>query len=135
MKRIGILLFSAALLASLPGVVLAQGTTGTATFGGTVPTTLSIANTSNGSLAGALGTFSTLTIGSDVLSSPTPLVFRLRSNAGYKLTAQVGSLVGMTDGAPSGVSNTLQAIKTGDIAFGFTSAIDRSGLSVSNGGP
>jgi hypothetical protein len=135
MKRIGILLSSAALLTILPVVMPAQGTNGTATFGGTVPTTFSMANTSNGSLAAAVGTFSTLTIGNDVLSSPTPLVFRLRSNAGYKLTAQVGSLVGMTDGAPSGVSNSLQAIKTGDIGLGFTSAIDRSGLSVVNGGP
>jgi hypothetical protein len=134
MKRISILLCLTAALTILPGIVLAQGTNGTGTFGGTVPTTFSIANTSNGSLATALGTFSTLTIGSDVLSAPTPLVFRLRSNAGYKLTAQVGSLVGMTDGAPSGVSNTLQAIKTGDIGFGFTSAVDRSGLSVVNGG-
>ncbi|HXB72229.1 MAG TPA: hypothetical protein VNY05_28585 [Candidatus Acidoferrales bacterium] len=134
MKRMSILLSASAVLAILPGIVLAQGTTGTGTFGGTVPTTFSIANTSNGSLAAALGTFGTLTIGKNVLSTPTPLAFRLRSNAGYKLTAQVGSLVGITDGAPSGVSTTLQAIKTGDIGIGFTTAVDRSGLSVVNGG-
>jgi hypothetical protein len=134
MKRLGILLSAAAVLAILPGIVLAQGTSGTGTFGGTVPTTFSIANTSNGSLATALGTFSTLTIGRNVLSTPTPLSFRLRSNAAYKLTAQVGSLVGITDGGPSGVSTTLQAIKTGDIGFGFTTAVDRSGLSVVGGG-
>ena len=134
MKRMSILLSVAAVLAILPGIVLAQGASGTGTFGGTVPTTFSIANTSNGSLATALGTFGTLTIGKNVLSTPTPLAFRLRSNAGYKLTAQVGSLVGITDGGPSGVSTTLQAIKTGDIGIGFTTAVDRSGLSVVNGG-
>ena len=131
MKRFNILL---PLAAVLPGLVLAQGTSGTGTFGGTVPTTFSISSTSNGSLAAALGTFSTLTIGKNVLSSPTPLAFRLRCNATYKLTAQVGSLVGITDGAASGVSTTLQAIKTGDIGFGFTAAFDRSGLSVVGGG-
>src|ERR1700730_9984993 len=98
MNRMSILLSVAAVLAILPGVVLAQGSSGTGTFGGTVPTTFSIANTSNGSLATALGTFSALTIGRNVLSTPTPLSFRLRSNAAYKLTAQVGSLVGITDG-------------------------------------
>jgi hypothetical protein len=134
MKRTNILLPLAAVLAILPGLALAQGTSGTGTFGGTVPTTFSIANVSNGSLATALGTFSTLTIGKNALSSPTPLAFRLRCNAGYKLTAQVGSLVGITDGAASGVSTTLQAVKTGDIGFGFTAAIDRSGLSVVGGG-
>jgi hypothetical protein len=132
--RISTLLSFGAVLVSLPGVVLAQGTAGTGTFGGTIPTTFSIANASNGSLVGALGTFNTLTIGQNVLSSPTPLAFRVRSNAGYKLTAQVGSLVGVTDGTASGVSTTLQGIKTGDIGFGFTVAIDRSGLSVVGGG-
>jgi hypothetical protein len=134
MTRFCIQLSFGAVLAALPGIALAQGTTGTGTFGGTIPTTFSISNTSNGSLAGSLGTFNTLTIGQGVLSSPTPLTFRVRSNAGYKLTAQVGSLVGITDGPPSAVSTTLQAIKTGDIGIGFTSSIDRSGLSVVGGG-
>jgi hypothetical protein len=135
MKRITTTLLSiGAILVTLQGVIRAQGTSGTGTFGGTIPTTFSIANTSNGSLAAALGTFGTLTIGKNVLSSPTPLAFRLRSNATYKLTAQVGSLVGITDGSASGVSTTLQAIKTGDIGIGFTAAIDRSGLSVVGGG-
>lgn len=134
MKRNGILPALTAILATLPGAVFAQGASGTGTFGGTVPTTFSISNTSNGNLAAALGTFGTLTIGKDVLSTPTPLSFRLRSNAGYKLTAQVGSLVGISDGAASGVSTTLQAIKTGDIGFGFTTAVDRTGSSVVGGG-
>ncbi|MEO8660355.1 MAG: hypothetical protein ABI693_17935 [Bryobacteraceae bacterium] len=133
-KHLSILLSLAAVLAILPGIVLAQGTSGTGTFGGTIPTTFSIANTSDGSLVTALGTFNTLTIGKNVISSPTPLAFRLRSNAAYKLTAQLGSLVGITDGVASGVSTTLQGIKTGDIGFGFTTAIDRSGLSVVGGG-
>jgi hypothetical protein len=121
-------------LTILPGVVLAQGTGGTGTFGGTIPTTFSIANTSNGSLSTALGTFSTMTIGANTVAAPTPLAFRLRSNAAYKLTAQVGSLVGVTDGATSGASTTLQGIKTGDIGIGFTASVDQSGASVSGGG-
>src|SRR5689334_603466 len=115
MKRINVSLFAAAALVVLPGVVLAQGTTGTGTFGGTVPPTFSITDTSNGSLATALGTFGTLTVGKDVLNSPTPISFRLRSNAGYKLTAQIGTLVGITDAAATGVSTTGEGIKTGDI--------------------
>ena len=79
MKRISTLLSLGAGLATLPGVVQAQGTSGTGTFGGTVPTTFSIANITNGSLVTALGTFNTLTIGQNVLSSPTPLAFRVRS--------------------------------------------------------
>jgi hypothetical protein len=134
MKRITILLSTATVLTILPGIVLAQGTSGTGTFGGTIPTTFSIANTSNGSLAAALGTFSTLTIGAGTLNAPTALAFRLRSNATYKLTAQVGSLVGMVDGTASAAGTTLQAIKTGDIGIGFRAAVDRSGASVVNGG-
>jgi hypothetical protein len=134
MKPIRIRLPLAALLAISPAIVLAQGTGGSGTFGGTVPTTFTITNITNGSLSAALGTFSTLTVGSGVLVSPTPLAFRLRSNAPYKLTAQVGSLVGFSDGTASAAGNTAQDIKTGDIGFGFTSSLDASGASVVGGG-
>jgi hypothetical protein len=119
----------------VPGVILAQGTTGSGTFGGTVPATFSITNASNGSLAGTLGTFGTLTIGSGTLNSPTPMVFRLRSNAAYKLNAAVTAMSGMVDGVPSSeVANVGQAMKNGDIGFGFTAAIDKSGTAVVGGG-
>jgi hypothetical protein len=132
------LLGSAALM-MLPGIVLAQGTGGTGGFGGTVPTTFSITdNTSgNSTLAGTLGAFSTLSVGTGsslVSSNATPLTFRLRSNAAYKISAAVTSMTGMTDGTSSGASTTAQAIKTGDIGFGFTTAIDQTGLSVVGGG-
>jgi hypothetical protein len=105
---------------------------GTATFGGTVPTTFNISNINNGSLSGAFGSFGTLVVGNGMLNTPSPVVFRLRSNAPYILTAQVGALVGISDGeADTGSSTT---IKTGDIGFGFTAAIDQSGGSVAGGG-
>jgi hypothetical protein len=134
MKRISGWLSAAACLTIIPGVIQAQGTGGTGTFGGTVPATFSISDTSNNSLSAALGTFSTLTVGKGTLASPTALQFRLRSNANYKLTAQVGSLSGITDGTGTAPGNTAGSIQTGDIGFGFTAAIDASGASVVNGG-
>ena len=107
------------------------GSTGTATFGGTVPTAFNISNVTNGSLSGAFGAFGTMAIGNGTLSTPAPVVFRLRSNAPYVLTAQVGSLVGISDDV-AGTANS--NIKTGDIGFGFTAAIDQSGQSVIGGG-
>ncbi len=134
MKRNSILIV-VAFLAALPGLVPAQGTTGTGTFGGTVPLTFTITDTSNASLAGALGTFGTLTIGKSTLATPTPMAFRMRSNGPYKLSAAVTSVTTIVDGAATpDASTTAQTIKTGDIAFGFTSAIVTSGLSVVNGG-
>ncbi len=107
------------------------GSIGTATFGGTVPTTFNITNVNNGSLSGAFGTFGTMTIGNGTLKSPSPVVFRLRSNAPYVLTAEVGGLVGISDD----VANTANSsIKTGDIGFGFTAAIDQGGKFVVGGG-
>ena len=105
---------------------------GTATFGGTVPTSFSISNTSNGSLSGAFGPFGTMVVGSGMLSTPSPVVFRLRSNAPYILTAQVGTLEGISDGIAGADNST---IKTGDIGFGFTAPIDQSGGSILGGGP
>ena len=104
--------------------------TGTASFGGTVPTAFNISSVNNGSLSGAFGTFGTMSIGNGALNTPSPVVFRLRSNAPYIVTAQVGSLVGISDDA-AGTANT--NIKTGDIGFGFTAAIDQSGKSVVGG--
>jgi hypothetical protein len=125
----------ATVMMMLPGIILAQGTTGTGTFGGTVPLTFAISDTSNASLAGALGTFSTMTIGKSTLAAPTPVAFRLRSNGPYKLSAAVTAVTTITDGAATpDASTTAQAIKTGDIAFGFTSAVVQNGLSVVGGG-
>jgi len=119
---------------TIPGAIFAQGTTGTGTYSGTVPETYSISNTSDGNLAGTLGAFSTLTIGKGTLAAPTPLQIRLRSNHTYQITANASVTSGITDGAGSAVGTTAQAIKTGDIGFGFTAAIDKSGASVVNGG-
>ncbi len=121
-------------LAFLPGVLLAQGTTGSGTFGGTVPTAFSITNTSNGNLSDALGSFSTLTIGKGTLATPATLQLQLRSNYVYKLTANAAVTAGITDGTKTVASNTAKAITTGDIGVGFTAAIDASGASVVNGG-
>jgi len=133
MRRSLVLIGTAMMM--LPGLVLAQGTTGTGTFGGTVPLTFTITDATNASLAGTLGTFSTMTIGKSALNAPTPMAFRLRSNGPYKLSAAVTAVTTIVDGAATpDASTTAQAVKTGDIGFGFTSAIVQTGLSVVNGG-
>jgi hypothetical protein len=96
-----------------------------------VPTAFNISSVNNGSLSGAFGSFGTMAIGNGMLSTPSPVVFRLRSNAPYILTAQVGVLSGISDGE-AGTDSA--GIKTGDIGFGFTAAIDQSGASVVGGG-
>ncbi len=129
MKR-RIVQWGAFALMSVPGVVLAQ----TGGYSGTVPETYAITNTSNGTLAGTLGGFTTLTIGSGTLATPTALAFRIRSNAAYRVSANAAVTSGITDGAASAAGTTAQALKTGDIGFGFTSAIVQTGASVVNGG-
>lgn len=128
MKR-RIVQMGALALMSVPGVVYAQ-----VDYSGTIPTTFAITNTSNGTLTGNLGAFSTLTIGSGTLQTPTVLAFRLRSNAAYKLSANSAAISGITDGVASAAGTTAQGIKTGDIGFGITAAIDQSGASVVDGG-
>jgi len=117
-------------LMGAPGLIYAQGLTGTGTYSGTVPETYAISNTSDGSLAGTLGDFSTLTIAKGSLVNPTPLQMRLRSNHVYQITAKAVVTSGITDGTASVAGTSAQTIKTGDIGFGFTSAIDKSGASV-----
>jgi hypothetical protein len=122
MRTVRTLMLAIAFLTVLPGMVQAQGDI---TFGGSVPAVCWLTDASNGTLAGVLADFGTLTVGRNVLKAPTPLAIRLRSNAPYKLTVQVGSLVGIADGPATPASRTAQAIKTGDIAFGIT-AVDVS---------
>jgi hypothetical protein len=131
-RRLALQITSALMV--LPGIVLAQGTTGSGGFGGTVPETYSITNSSNGNLSAALGTFSTLTIGKGTMATPTVLQVQLRSNHVYKLTANAAVTSGITDGAATATGNTAGAITTGDIGVGFTAALDASGASVVNGG-
>ncbi len=128
-----LMVLGAAALIAFPSMILAQGTGGTITFGGTVPTTYSITNASNGNLAGALGDF-TMTIAKGTLATPTPMVFRLRSNAAYKVTAQTSALTGVSEGTQTTASTAAEGLKTGDIGIGLTAAIDKSGLSVVGGG-
>ncbi|HUQ90222.1 MAG TPA: hypothetical protein VM120_00995 [Bryobacteraceae bacterium] len=128
MKR-RIVQMGALALLSVPGIVYAQ-----VDYSGTIPTTFAITNTSNGTLTGNLGAFSTLTIGSGTLVTPTVLAFRLRSNAAYKLSANSAVISGITNGVASAAGTTAQGIKTGDIGFGITAAIDQSGASVVDGG-
>ncbi|MEO8660357.1 MAG: hypothetical protein ABI693_17945 [Bryobacteraceae bacterium] len=80
-----------------------------------------------------MGDFSTLTVNKNVLKAPPPLAIRLRSNAPYRVTVQLGNLVGINDGSASQKSPTAQAIKTGDIGFGIT-AVDVSLSRVVGGG-
>jgi hypothetical protein len=133
MERICTLFFVVALLAILPAAVLAQGTSGSGTFGGTIQPAFTITAPSNGILAAAMGTFGTLTAGQNSLTAPTPVAFRIRSNAPYKLMVQVDALVGMTDGMP-GSGSTGQSLMTGNFGFGFTAPVDTSGNSVVDGG-
>jgi hypothetical protein len=132
MKRTMMVLGATALFA-LPAVMFGQGTGGTLTFGGDVPTTYSITNPTNGNLSGAFADFG-MTIAKGTLATPTPMTFRLRSNAAYKVTAQTSGLSGITEGTKTVASNAAEGLKTGDIGFGFTAAIDKSGASVVNGG-
>jgi hypothetical protein len=81
-----------------------------------------------------LGTFSTYTIGAGTLVTPTVLVLHLRSNAAYRLSANSSVTSGITDGTASVAGSTAQAIKTGDIGFGVTAALDVTGASVVGGG-
>jgi hypothetical protein len=135
MKRISIWMLVTACFTILPGVILAQGLGGSGTYGGSIPATFAISNLTNGSLNTPLATFGALTVGkAQALNAPTPLAFRLRSNASYILTAQIGALVGMVDGTKSVPGNADQAIQTGDIGIGFTTAVDQTGASVSGGG-
>jgi hypothetical protein len=134
MKRQRLALQIAASLLVLPGAILAQGTTGSGSFGGTVPTAFSITNTSNGSLTGALGSFSTLTVGKGTMAAPTALQVQLRSNYLYKLTANAAVTTGITDGIATAAGSTAGSITTGDIGFGVTAALGVSGASVVNGG-
>ena len=112
----------AALLVILPAAALAQGVI---TFGGSVPAVCWISDVSNGSLAGVLGNFGTLTPAKGTLTAPASLAIRLRSNAPYKLLVQVDSLVGIADGSASPPGAAPQVIKTGDIGFGIL-AVDVS---------
>ena len=115
-------------LMGAPGLIYAQGYRHW-NYSGTVPETYAISNTSDGSLAGTLGDFSTLTIAKGSLVNPTPLQMRLRSNHTYQITAKAVVTAGITDGTAS-VGYFRSSDKTGDIGFGFTSAIDKSGASV-----
>jgi hypothetical protein len=130
MRRISTLFLVVTFLIGWPRTLLGQGVI---TFGGTVASMCWIAAINNGSLAGVLGNFSTLTVGKRGLNSPAPLAIRLRSNAPYTLMVQVGSLVGIADGSATPASTTAQAIKTGDIGFGITE-VDVSLSSVVGGG-
>ena len=84
---------------------------------------------SNATVALADTTF-TAAIGKNTLTEATK-VLRLRSNAGYKLSAIVGSLSGIGSGVATVAStaNEASAIQIGDIGFGI-SAIDATGASV-----
>jgi hypothetical protein len=130
MQRYRALFFAVAVLATLPGVVLAQGTRGTGTFGGTIQQAFTVTAMSNGVLAIAMGAFA-MTPGGSSLTAPPPVAFKVRSNAGYKLMVQVGALVGMTDGMSGSGGGGLT---TGNFGFGFTAQVDASGASVVGGG-
>jgi hypothetical protein len=134
MERIHTLFLAGVLLGALPGVVTAQKTGGTGTFGGTIQPAFTISAIGNGVLAAAMGTFGTVTAGQSTLSAPAPVAFRVRSNAPYKLMVQVGDLVGMTDGVAASDGSTAQGMVTGNFGFGFTASVDPSGNSVVNGG-
>jgi hypothetical protein len=130
MTRITTIFLTGIFLFATPRNIVAQGVI---TFTGNVPAVCWMTDTGNGSLAGALGDFGTLTVGKNVLRVPTPLAIRLRSNAPYKMMVQLSSLVGITDGPASVASTTVQTIKTGDIGFGIT-AVDVSLSRVVGGG-
>jgi len=127
-------LLASAIFVMAPALTFAQATTGTGGFSGSVPTTFTITNASNGSLAGGASYWdfsSNMTIGKNgVLATGSDLVFRMRSNADYQLQAQVGSLSGIADGTGATAGSTAKDLTLGDIGFGVTAEIDASGASV-----
>ena len=118
-----------AMVLAAQGLVWGQ----TITYNGTVPTTFSILDTSNNAVTLSDSSVFKNAIGSGtVMESPQSV--RLRSNAGYKLSAQVTTNTGVAATAGgSTAGNTLQAITLSDIGFGV-SVINVSGASVSGGG-
>jgi len=125
MRKVRFALLAAAVLAATQIPVYGQ----TITFDGSVPATFSMLDESNATVALADTTF-TAAIGKNTLTEATK-VLRLRSNAGYKLSAIVGSLSGIGSGVATVAStaNEASAIQIGDIGFGI-SAIDATGASV-----
>jgi len=122
-----IVVLGTAILMMAPGVIMAQGLTGTGGFSGNVPTVFTITDTSNGSLAGASNAWdfsSNMTIGkAGLLAKGADLSFRLRSNADYQLQAQVGALSGIADDVAAAAGSTAHDLSTGDIGFGFTASV------------
>jgi len=121
------MLLAGAVMAA-PGLVRSQ----TITYNGNVPETYSILDTSNSAVGYTDSVVFQNAIGSGSLKELTESV-RLRSNAAYKLSAQVTTNTGIATGTASAASNTAQAIKLGDIGFGISN-IDKSGASVVGGG-
>jgi hypothetical protein len=104
---------------------------GNVQFSGNIPITFCI--TDNNNSGGIAGAISTLTVGYGSRSAPT-IRLRLRGNHTYKLMANASIGYGIIDGPATAPSTTPQALKTGDIGFGFTEAVDTRGASVVNGG-
>lgn len=127
MKTVRLVPLAAVVLAA-QGLVWGQ----TITYTGTVPTTFSILDTSNNPVALTDNSVFANAIGSGTVRESTQQI-RLRSNATYKLSAQVTSHTSIADGTGATAGNTAEAITLGDIGFGISN-IDASGASVVNGG-
>jgi hypothetical protein len=129
MKTLKSALFIGAALAAGQGLIFGQ----TITYNGTVPTTFSILNASDATLAGGDSTTFIAAIGNATVQEATQQI-HLRSNAPYALSAQVTNNTGIPDAAAGAAAgHTGQAITLADIGFGV-SAINVLGASVVNGG-
>ena len=125
MRTVRFAMLAAVVLAATQIPVYGQ----TITFTGSVPATFSMLDDSNATVAITDTTFSAA-MGKNTLTEATKTL-HLRSNAGYKLSAIVGSLSNIGSGVASKASTAgeASAIQIGDIGFGI-SAIDATGASV-----
>jgi hypothetical protein len=105
----------------------------TITYNGTIPGTFSILDGSNAALNLSDSTAFVAAVGTGTMSESTQSV-RLRSNAGYKLSAQVTTNTGIAAGTVAAAAgSTGNAITLADIGFGV-STVAVTGASVVNGG-
>ena len=128
MKTVRTLLLIAVVL-TFQGLVWGQ----TITYNGNVPPTFSILNESNTTLLATDDVIFKNAIGSGTVKETSQNI-RLRSNAGYKLSARVTTNTNIADGVGTTSESTTAAdIKLGDICFGVDT-VTQTGLSVVKGG-
>ena len=120
--------FFAGAVILFPALVLGQ----TIRYNGAVPATYSIRDTANNSVSYSDSVVFKNAVASGTVRELTRQI-RLRSNATYRLSAQVTTHTNIASGTGSVEGTAARAIRLGDIGWGISN-IDRSGNSVVHGG-